>query len=259
MFRSDASGKRRLPVVKAALVFLLACVPSAHAAEIRCACAEAIRPILAELGPKFEQATGHKLVLTYGLAPQVLKRIQSGEEFDIAIINPPQADALAKEGKIDGRTRANLGRTGVGMAVRAGASKPDISTVDAFTRTLLNAKAVAFADEGTSGAYFRGVLNRLGITEQMKEKVRPAAAGANFTMVASGEAETSMGIIPQILAAPGVELVGPVPAELQTWIGLVAALGRDAKDAAAAKTLIDFLTNPAAMAVMKAKGWELIP
>lgn len=242
-----------------AVTFLANAGVPVQAAEVRCACAEAIRPILADLGPRFEQATGHKLVITYGLAPVVMKRIQSGESFDVAVINPPQVDVLIKDGKIDKATRANLGRAGVGVSVRAGAPKPDIGSVEAFKRTLLNSKAVAFPDEGTSGAYFRDVLKRLEITEQMKDKVRPAAAGAGFPMVAKGEAEMMVTIIPQLLAAPGLELVGPLPAELQTWIGLAAGIGTAANDPAAAKAFIAFLTTPEAMAVMKAKGWEPIP
>jgi len=243
----------------AGFVLLLGLGASVEAAEVRCACAEAIRPILAELGPKFEQTTGHKLVITYGLAPVVMKRIESGEPFDVAIINPPQIDALIKQGKIKPDGRVNLARAGVGLAVRAGAPKPDINSVDAFKQTLLNAKSVVFPDEGTSGAYFRAVLNRLGIADQMKENLRPVAAGVGFGMVARGEAEMMVTIIPQLLANPGIEVAGPVPAELQTWIGLAAAVGAGSTEPDAAKSLIAFLTTPSAMAVMKAKGWEPIP
>jgi molybdate transport system substrate-binding protein len=150
-------------------------------------------------------------------------------------------------------------RAGVGVAVRAGTPKPDISSVDAFKQSLLNAKSVAYPQEGTSGAYFMGVLNRLQITEQMKPKLRPSTAGAGFGMVARGEAEMMVTIIPQLLANPGIEVAGPVPAELQTWIGLAAGVGVAAKEPDAAKALIAFLTTPAAMSVIKAKGWEPIP
>ena len=244
---------------RVAVILLLGAAASVQATEIRCACAEAVRPILAELGPRFEQATGHKLVITYGLAPVVMKRIESGEEFDLAIINPPQVDALITQGKIAREGRANLVRAGVGVAVRAGASKPDVGSVAAFKQTLLNAASVAYPHEGTSGAYFMGVLDRLEITEQMKPKLRPSAAGAGVGMVARGEAEMIVTIIPQLLANPGIELAGPVPAELQTWIGLAAAVGAAAKEPDAATALIAFLTTPAALSVMKAKGWAPIP
>jgi molybdate transport system substrate-binding protein len=257
--KKHAAKTASLAAAGAALALMLAAAAPARAADVRCACAEAIRPILAELGPKFEQATGHKLVITYGLAPVVMKRIEGGDAFDIAIINPPQVDTLIKQGKIAQDARANLGRAGVGVAVRAGAPKPDISSVDAFKRTLLSSKSVAFPDEGTSGAYFRGVLDRMQIADQMKDKVKPAAAGAGFGMVARGEAELMVTIIPQLLANPGIEVAGPVPAELQTWIGVAAGVGAGAKEPQAAKALIAFLTTPAAMAVMKAKGWEAMP
>src|SRR5687768_10322636 len=130
MFKNiKVTTRTLLSLAGAALILLVNTGHPVQAAEIKCACAEAIRPILADLGPKFEQATGHKLVITYGLAPVVMKRIQGGESFDIAVINPPQVDVLIKDGKIDKATRANLGRAGVGVSVRAGAPKPDIGSV----------------------------------------------------------------------------------------------------------------------------------
>jgi len=260
MFTKKRDIKRPLfAAARVAVTLLLGAGASVQAADIRCACAEAVRPILAELGPRFEQATGHKLVIAYGLAPVVMKRIESGDEFDLAIINPPQVDALVTQGKIAQAGRANLVRAGVGVAVRAGASKPDIGSVAAFKQALLDAESVVYPLEGTSGAHFMGVLNRLEITEQMKPKLRPSTAGAGFAMVARGEVEMMVTIIPQLLANAGIELAGPVPAELQTWIGLAAGVGAAAKEPDAAKALIAFLTTPAAMSVMKAKGWAPIP
>lgn len=260
MFGKTRSSKRiSVAAARIAVMLMLGAGVCVQAAEVRCACAEAMRPILTELGPRFEQTTGHKLLITYGVAPVVMKRIESGDEFDVAIINPPQVDALIKQGKLAQEGRANLVRTGAGVAVRAGAPKPDISSLGAFKQALLNAKSVAYAQEGTSGAYFMGVLNRLEITEQMKPKLRPAAGGEGFGMVARGEAEMMVSIIPQLLANPGIDVVGPVPAELQTWIGMVAGVGGGAKEPDAAKALIAFLTTPAALSVMKAKGWEPVP
>lgn len=258
MFKLDRRSAL-LALASLAVMFVASAGRPAHAAEIRCACAEAMRPILADLGPKFEQATGHKLVIAYGLAPVVTRRVEGGESFDVAIINPPQVDALITAGKIERDTRSSLGRAGVGVGVPAGSAKPDMSSVDAFKRTLLNSKSVAFPDEGTSGAYFRDVIRRLDLVDPMRDKVRPTAAGVGFAMVARGEAEMIVTIIPQLLAATGLDFAGPVPAELQTWIGMVAGLGTGAHDAAAAKAFIAFLTTPAATAVMKAKGWEPIP
>lgn len=235
---------------------LLSTGAAVEAADIKCLCAEAIRPVMTEVGPGFEQTTGHKLAITYDLAPVVKRKIDAGEAFDVAILNPSQVEDLLKEGKLGTGTRTNIARAGVGLAVRAGAPKPNISSVEAFKRTLLEAKSVTFPDEGTSGAYFRGVLDRLGIAELMQPKLKPAARGAGFGMVARGEAEMMVTIIPQLLANPGIEVVGPLPAELQTWIALAGAVGASAKEPAGAKALLEFLTAPAGVSMFKAKGWE---
>jgi molybdate transport system substrate-binding protein len=243
-------------------VLTLVVSPLAHsqAAEIKCICAEAMRPALTELGPQFERATGHKLIVTYELAPVVTRKIEQGEPFDLAVLNPPQAADLIKQGKFAAGTSANLARAGLGVAVRAGTPKPDISSVEAFKRVMLEAKSVTFPEEGTSGAYFRRVLERLGISEQMQPKLRPSRArGASFGMVASGEAEMMITVIPQFLVNPGIEVAGPLPAELQTWIELAAAIGADAKQPQAADELIKYLKTPAAVALFKAKGWEPMP
>jgi molybdate transport system substrate-binding protein len=234
----------------------LAQVPTALAAEIKCACAEAIKPVLAELGPQFERATGHKLVLSYEVAPVVKRQVEAGEAFDLAILNPPQVDDLIKQGKLVAGSRADLGRAGLGIAVRAGAPKPDISTVDAFKRTLLNAQSVTYPEQGTSGAYFISLLDRLKIAEQMRPKLRPAGTGAGFGIVARGEAEMMMTVIPQFLAHSGIDVVGPLPSELQSWIGLAAGIGSAAKEAAAASDFVKFLKTPAALSVWKARGWD---
>lgn len=246
---------------KALSLAVVAALSSAgsHAAEITCICAEAVRPVLTELAPRFERATGHKLIATYELAPVVKRKIEQGEPFDLAILNPPQAADLIKQGKLAAGAPVNIARAGLGVAVRAGAPKPDVGSVDAFKRTLLGAKSVTFPDEGTSGAYFRDLLQKLGITEQMQPKLKPAVRGAGFGMVARGEAEMMVTVIPQFLAHPGIEVAGPLPAELQTWIGLTAAIGAAAKEPHAAEALIKFLKTPDAVALTKAKGWDPLP
>jgi molybdate transport system substrate-binding protein len=232
---------------------------ASNAAEIKCICAEALRPVLTQVAPEFERASGHKLVITYELAPVVKRRIEQDESFDLTVLNPPQAADLAKQGKLAPDKIVNLARAGLGIAVRAGAVKPDISSVEAFERTMLDAHSVAFSEEGTSGAHFRALLERLGITEQMQPKLRPAARGASFRMVADGEAQMTFSLIPQVLANPGIDLVGPIPGELQTWVGLTAAIGRTAKQPEAAEALIKRLKTPEVIALFEAKGWEAMP
>ena len=161
---------------------------TAIAAEIKVLCTSAITPIMAELVPRFERATGHTLAIRYDFGPVLQRQIAAGEAFNVAILSLDVED-LIRQGKVAAGSRTVLGRTGVGVGVRKGAPKPDISTTAAFRRTLLDAKSVAYSREGASGLYFLGLLERLGIAEEMKAKLRPSAADNTVGSVASGEVE----------------------------------------------------------------------
>ena len=177
--------------------------------------------------------------------------------FDVAILSPALIDDLIKQGKMAADTRATVGRTGVGVAVRVGASKPDISSVDAFKRTLLNVKSVGYPKGGASGAHFLSVLDRLGIAEEMKPKLKPfEGAGPPVEAFAAGEPELVVSGTSLVPTMPGAEPVGGFPAELQAYIVFTAAVSATAKQPEAAKALIQFLTAPAALPVIKAKGLE---
>ena len=183
------------------------------------------------------------------------QRIEAGETFDVAILLPPLIEDLIKQGKIAAGTRTDIARSGMGVGVRAGAPKPDIGSVEAFKRALLNAKSVAYSKEGASGVYFKGLLERLGIVEQMNPKLMPTPADTLAKVVPSGEAE--MIVVPiSVILVPGAELVGPLPSELQTYINFVAGVSAGAKETEAARALIKFLTAPAAVPVLRAKGME---
>jgi molybdate transport system substrate-binding protein len=236
-------------------MILLAQGFAAEAAEVKVIAAAPMTAAFKELGTQFERDTGHKLVTKFAPTPLVKREIDAGETFDLAISVTSGVDDLIKEGKIVADTRAAVAFSGVGMGVRAGAPKPDISSVDALKRTLLNAKSVAHSAEGASVAIFRGLLERIGIAEEMKPKLKPMAGTASQSL-ASGEAEIVVLFVPTIVAAPGVELVGLFPSELQTYISFAAGIGIGAKEPAAAQALIKFLTSPAAVAVIKAKGME---
>jgi molybdate transport system substrate-binding protein len=213
--------------------------------------------VLSELAPQFERATGHKVTIKFVSGPVVRREIDAGEAFDVAISLPEVIDDLIKSGKIAAGSRADIARSGVGVSVRAGAAKPDIGSVKAFKRTLLNAKSVAHSKEGASGTHFMAVLDRLGIAADMKPKLigSPAGAGGLVSPVVKGEAEIVVGTVSAIME-PGVDLVGPIPEELQSWANFAAAVGTAAKEAEAGAALITFLTTPAAAAVIKAKGME---
>jgi len=229
---------------------------AAKAAEVKIIAAGPLTAAFNELGPQFERDTGHKLVTRFAGTSVVKREIDAGETFDLAISNTSAIDDWIKEGKIVAATRVAVGYAGLGVGVRAGAPKPDIGSVEASKRALLNAKSVAHGAESASAASFKGLLERLGIAEEMKPKLKPMGDGATYKGVANGEVEIVVAVVPGIVAAPGVELVGPFPSELQTYISFTAGVSTGAKEPEAAQALIKFLTSPAAVAVIKAKGME---
>jgi molybdate transport system substrate-binding protein len=239
----------------AAVGAVLGLAGQAGAAEIRVLCSNGLREVMMELGAEFERASGHKLVVTYGLAGAFKQQIEAGEAFDVAVLTPPLVDDLVKQGKIAADTRAAIARAGIGLAVRAGAARPDIASPAAFKATLLGAKSVAYAKAGQSGTYFAGLLDRLGIAATVK--VRPEATGVQVgEAVAKGDADLGVLPISEILPVKGVEVLGPFPAELQSYLVMTAGIGTGAKQGAAAGELVKFLKAPEHAPVIKAKGME---
>ena len=228
----------------------------ANAAQIKVLCSNSSRAVMDELVPQFERASGHKVAVSYDPAKIMLQRIQRGETADLAILGAPAIDELTKQGKIVSASRRDLARCGIGVAVRAGAPKPDIGSVEAFKRALLNAKSVAHTKSGVSGMHFAGLIERLGIAEQMKARVRTQPGGLVGELVASGDVEMAVQQIPELMAVPGTELVGPLPRELQMITVSSAGIFADAREPAAAQALLEFLSTPAAARVYKARGLE---
>jgi len=228
---------------------------SAQAADIKVFSTTAAKTVLEELGPQFEKATGNKLVFTIGPAADLRKQIEQGAAFDVAILTVAATDDLAKQGKFTADTRAAVAHAGIGVAVRKGARKPDISTADAFKRALLNAKSVGISAVGASGVYLKSLFEKLGIAEELKPKLKllPGPAGE---ATANGDVEIGMTQISEILPYANAELVGPLPAEIQSYTNFSAGVSAASKDAAASSALIKFLTAPAAATVFKAKGLE---
>ena len=240
------------------LMILLAHAVAAEGAEVRVLCAAAMRSVMNELGPRFEGATGHKLVIQFDVVGTLKRQIDAGEGFDVAILTTPLIKDAVKDGKIAAGTRADVARSGLGMIVRMGAPKPDISSADAFKRAMLNAKSISYAKEGATAIYLASLFERLGITEQMKAKTKFPPTGRLVQFVAEGEAELGLAAISTFEEAPGAELLGPLPPELQSYVGYSAGVGTTAKEAEAGKALINFLKAPAAVLVLKAKGMEPI-
>jgi len=222
----------------------------------------AMRSLMIEIVPLFERASGAKVEIEFRLTSVLMREIEAGAGFDVALLPRPELDALVRAGKIAAGSTADVTRSAVGLAVRTGSPKPDIATVDAFKRTLIAARSIAYSD-GPSGAYIAGLLERLGIADEMKPKTK-LTSGPVPELVASGEAEIGMQQIVAILPVKGAELVGPLPGELQNIIVYAAGIstvGQEtaqeaAQESASARALITFMATPEVVRVIRAKGME---
>ena len=224
-----------------------------EAAEIRVLSTVGVQPATPEIIAQFEGATGHRIAVTYGLAAVLKTKFLEGEPADVLILTSPIVDDLVQQGKVAPGSKVDIGRSGVGVGVKAGAPKPDISTPEALKNAVLAAKSIGYSKAGASGVVFARVLERLGIAEQVKAKYRDTGTRAG-EMLASGEIELGAAQIPELMAVPGVEVVGPLPADLQTITIFSVALATEAREADAAKAFIQFLSGPRAAPVYKAKG-----
>jgi molybdate transport system substrate-binding protein len=246
-------------MIAAALGLILwpAAGTTASAAEIRVISSNALKATLEELAPAFEQASGHKLVLAFGAAAPLKTEIEKGAMFDVALLNAAGIDDLIKQGRLAAATRADLARSGIGVAVRKGAPAPDIGTVEAFKRALLAARSVAYIEQGGSGIYLKALLPRLGIADALKDtlKLLPPENPIGLA-ITNGEVELGMTQISEILPYAGAQLVGPLPADIQSVTVFTIAAAANAPQPEPAKALIRFLATPAAAAVLKAKGLD---
>jgi len=241
-------------------LLLIAAVPlPAPASDIKVLTAGAMRGVITELLPQFEKDTGHKVSLDNATAGMLAQRIEGGEAFDVAVITPKVIDELIGKGKIAPGSRVDVAKVGIGVAVKEGAPLPEIGTAESFRRALLAARSVAYIDPkagGSSGVYFDGLLQRLGIAHEIRPKARLKQGGYVAELVATGEAEMAVHQISEITPVKGVVLVGPLPAEIQNFTTYTAAIGANARDAAAARILVERLAGPAAAPILKAKGME---
>jgi len=242
-------------IVTAVIAVVLASPVGAAADEIRVWTARAIATVLAEIGPEFERGTGHRLIVTSDLPPAFLRRLDAGEPFDLLISGSSPVDEWIQNGKIAANTRADIARSGIGVEVKAGSRKPDIRTVDAFKLALLNARSIAYLKVG-SGVYLEGLLERLGISKALESRTIRPDSDVVSELVAKGDVEIGMTVITQILTTPGVDLAGPLPPELQSYVTFVAGVSSQSRAPKAASALIKFLAGPRAIAVIKAQGME---
>ncbi len=243
-------------------MFLLMLGIKAEAAELKVLSAFGMQSVMEDLGPKFERATGHKLAISFATGGATVKRVQDGESADVVIALRQGIDSLVKNGKAAADNVTVVAHSGIVVAVRKGAPKPDISSPDALKRMLLAAKSISYVDPasgGASGIHFAKVLDRLGIANEMKSKTvfpNPKTPAAVGVLVANGEAEIGVHVTQELIPVAGIDLVGPLPGDLQNTIVFSAAIITGAKDAAAAKALVDFLRTPDSAKVIKAKGMD---
>ena len=245
----------RTRIVIAALAALL--LPTAaHAAEIKVLATQAVEGSFRELAMQFEKASGHTVTAIYTGTLDAQKRIAAGEAYDLIVMAGPAIDDLIKAGKVVPGSRVDLARSGVGVAVRAGAPKPDIHSTEALKKTLLAARSIGYSS-GPSGVYLTGLFSRLGIADQITSKLKQAATGVFVgSMIAGGEVEIGFQQVSELAHYPGIDYVGPLPADIQNVTVFSSGMPAGAKSVDAAKAWITFLISPAAAAVFKSKSME---
>jgi len=238
------------------IAYLFVCLPqgTAWSAELKVFASRAIWTVLGEIGPEFEKNSGHKLNAITGLSSEFVGRINGGEAFDVIAAPPAALDGLIASGKVAADSKTNLARSGYGVAVRAGAPKPDISSVEAFKRALLNAKSITYLP--VPGV--PQLIERLGLKDAIASKVTIPNADISSELVAKGEIELGIVAITQTFTTPGVELAGPLPVEIQMYTSFGGAISAGSKASDAARDLLTFLKSPTAIRVIKAQGMEPI-
>lgn len=247
-------------VLRIALIATIAVLgPYSHgnAAELTILTPRSMSTVLKEIGAQFEAGSGYKLNVVTEIAATLADRILQGEPFDIFIGPPVQMDRLVQSKRVVAETRTAIAHSGIGVEVRTGAPRPDISSVEAFKSALLDAKSIGYLkQDGTSGAYLHGLFERLGIADAIRSKVVRPDTDIVSELVAKGEIQLGMVVITQIMTTPGVELVGPIPHEIQSYVRWSGAVSANTAAPDVAKDFLKFMTGTTAMPVLKAQGME---
>ncbi len=250
--------EKRLIDVGAAIVgagvFML--TPTASAAEVKVMASPAFREAYLELVPEFERASQHQVVTSWVGTADIMQRMKAGERVDLVIVSAHSLDELIRLGAIVPGSRVDLAKSGVGVAVRAGAARPDISSGDALRRALLAAKSIAYSS-GPSGVYLAGLFQRWGIADQLQPKIRQTPPGvAVGGVIARGEAEIGFQQVSELLPVAGIDFLGPLPPDIQQITVFSGGIHPSAKEPDATRALLRFLTSPAAAPIIRKKGME---
>jgi molybdate transport system substrate-binding protein len=228
----------------------------ADAAELKVLSTQATEEAYRELVPQFEKDTGHKVTTVFTGTLDANKRLAAGETYDLLIMSGPSIDEHIKAGKVVPGSRVDLAKSGVGVGVKAGAPKPDISTTEALKKTLLAAKSIGYST-GPSGVYVIGLFQRMGIADEVKGKLKQTPTGVFVgSIIASGEAEIGFQQVSELSHFAGVDYVGPLPADIQQFTTFSSGIVAGTKESDAAKALVKFITAPAAAAAFKKRGME---
>lgn len=227
----------------------------AHSAELKVFESNALKTVMDELGSQFEKATENKLVPTIGTTAELRGKIDKGEAFDVAVFTKTALDELAKQGKVADAPLVTIARVGIGVAVRKGAVKPDVSTVQAFKSAMLNAASIGYVKQTPTAANMKVIFEKLGITNQVQPKIKLLDVVVSEA-VTKGEVEIGLTQISEIVPYASVELAGPLPADIQAYTVFGGGIASFTKYPDAATTLVQFLTSPAAVSVLRANGME---
>jgi molybdate transport system substrate-binding protein len=227
-------------------------------AEIAVVSTTSLKKTLEKITPGFEQASGHKLKVTYGTSAPLKRQIDTGAAFDLALLVPATLDALIKDGKIVADTRIDFARSAIGVAVKAGAAKPDVSSAEGFKRALLGAKSISFSGEGASGEHFSGLIDRMGIMAEVKPKLVPLPSGGVVAPVAGGEVEMAVITLANIVGVPGVEIAGLLPRDMQHYTVYTAGVATAAENADGARALLALIMSPQTTPVIESEGMERV-
>ncbi len=241
------------------LLIVAQAVTAADAADLKVLASTALSTVFEDLKPRFEKASGYRVELSLATSGALNKRIADGEAADLVISSDAGIEALIRDGKVVPESRTDIARSGMGIAVKAGAPKPDVATPQAFKAALLAAGSVAYTDPasgGASGINFAKALAKLGIAEQVRAKARLGQGGPTAAYLVTGEADLAIQQMSELKAVAGIDIVGPLPGELQTFLQLSAGLPTAGKAPDAARALVTFLGSPEAAAVIRDKGLE---
>ncbi len=237
-----------------ALLALLAIVSPVNAAELKIFGSRVTKVIVGELAAQFEKTTGFTPLVVADVAAVMKRRIEAGEPFDLAVLVDFQVNDLINSGKLLADSRADIMSSGIGVAVKRGAPKPDIGTVEAFKQTLLKAKSITYLKEGASTIHLRKLFTQLGIADAIKSKAVETDGEMVSELVAEGKVDLGLIVVPNIMSVPGAELVGPLPAAINSIVMFTAAVSAQSPNQQAARDLIKLLKSPEARPMIKAKG-----